>query len=89
MLFLRRIAFVAEPVFATRERELRRAEAGDEVSAANPADLFHGLEHRIERAKTGDVVVGSETTRDALAGEHSVALQKRRGEGLQALGGRP
>ena len=72
----------AHPVDGTRDGELRRAEALDEVAAAAAAGVLERRQHRVDRREPPGDLLG----RDRAAGEHAVAVQQRFGDGVQPPG---
>ena len=77
--FLRRLAEGAQPLFRARHRELRAAQAGDEISAASAAGVLHRLEHRVDGGKSAGNLFGLRgfASDDPMPGEQR--LRQRRG----------
>ena len=73
---------LAQQIDGGGQRELRCAEAGDEVAAANAAGFFESFEHVVDGAESaGDVFCS-----DGFARENAVAIEKLQGEGMAGFG---
>ena len=82
LLLRRRGAQLAQQIDGGGQRELRCAEAGDKIAAANAAALFESLEHVVDGAETaGDIFRG-----DRFAQQHAVAVEQLQGEGVAGFG---
>src|SRR5690349_6648403 len=72
----------SQPIDGSRQRELRAAQALDEVTAADATRLLHGPQHRVQpRESAWPSLAG-----DALAGEDSIALEEHARRGVQPFG---
>ena len=61
--FVRRLAERAQQIERRRQRELRRADAADEVAAPDPAGVLQRLEHVVDRAEAAGIPSAPATSR--------------------------
>src|SRR6185295_7709781 len=71
LLVQRRVAQRPQQIERAGQRELRRAEAGDEVPAPDPPGFFHRLQHGIDDAEAAAGAFGGDrfAREDAVTGE--------------------
>ena len=68
---IRGFAHGAQPIERPRQRELRRAQAIDEIAAPDAAGFLEGPKDRVDAGKAAlDALTG-----DRLAGQHAMPLQ--------------
>ena len=75
-------AQLAQQVDGGGKRELRGAETGDKIAAADAAALFEGFEDVVDCAEAAGDVFGC----DGFAGEDAVAAEELKGEGVAGFG---
>ncbi len=75
-------AQLAQQIHGCRQRELRCAQAGDKVSAADAAALFESLQHVVDCAESARHIF----RRNRFAQQHAVAIEQLQRQCVAALG---